>query len=137
MTDLLDHFVAGMRLALMVLATMMLLTRVTELPSLSPAELDQLRATERRWNAFAWSMVALSAVLFSALRVLRLYGRPAPHVLTRFGEMMTTGVAGAAFILVIAARGVLRGLSISRVRRGALANVLLAITTTVIACLLR
>lgn len=113
--ELLGQVTAGLRLALALLAAMLLLARVRG----------------------AWRLIALSAVIYTPMHLAWLLGYPAPRVASITLDLACSAVACWAFIAALSEHAAQRGVSPDRVRRGARANVLLVIAIVAVAWLTR
>lgn len=126
MLDLFGQLAAGFRLSLVLFAVMSLLTSGKWQP-------DALTAARRmqaqRLNALGWSLLAYGIVLYSPAHAAWLLGHPTPKVVNRGLDALASALACAAFIKVLAYRGLMRGLSWQRVRRGIVVNNLIVVAT--------
>jgi len=125
---------AGFRVALTLFAVMSLLSTTRWAPDAVSAA---RRMQAQRLNKVAWSLVAIGVLLYSPIHAGWLLGYPAPRVVNRALDMIASALACAAFIRVLAYRGLMRGLSWPRVRRGMRVNVMIVGAVVVTACLVR
>ncbi|GEM_PF-5714911 len=110
---------AGFRLALVLFAAMSLLTVTAWSPE---ALTDARRMTAQRLNARAWTFLATSVLAFSPAHAAWLLGHPVIPVVNRAMDALASGLACMAFIKLLAFRGLMRGLSWPRIRRGIRVN---------------
>ena len=120
---LLSHCAAGLRMALTLLALMLLLNRPRDLsPFTGPSWYRRVKSANRLHH-LAWVLIGFAAIAFSPLRSADLLGARTSTQLALLGDIVASGLACASFIIRIAARGIVYGLSGKRVRRGVLTNV--------------
>lgn len=82
-------------------------------------------ATALDWHKSAtWGLMALSVLLFGPTHLARLVGQPFPPIASRLLDLVAVLVTCAALIFSLAARALMRGVSLQRVRRGMAANVM-------------
>lgn len=126
MLEIFEQLAAGFRLSLVLFAAMSLLTSGKWHP-------DALTAARRmqaqRLNALGWALLAWGIVLYSPAHAAWLLGHPTPKVMNRALDALASALACAAFIKVLAYRGLMRGLSWQRVRRGIVVNNLIVVAT--------
>ena len=126
MLDIFEQLAAGFRLSLVLFAAMSLLTSGKWQP-------DALTAARRmqaqRLNAFGWALLAWGIVLYSPAHAAWLLGHPTPTIMNRALDALASALACAAFIKVLAYRGLMRGLSWQRVRRDIVVNNLIVVAT--------
>lgn len=119
-TDVLGQLAAGLRLALVLFAVMALLSSVRT---------DEQVDVHDRLKSWAWTLIAVAVVFFSPVRAATLLGRPTSEWLIRIGDVGASGLSCGAFILLLAARAIRRGLSTARVIRGAAVNIAILFAT--------
>ena len=132
--DALSRLAGGLSVSLTLLAAMLLLTYARRLEN---APVGLLIERARLLNANAWTLIAFSVLVYRPLHTGWLLGHPAPAVLSRLGETIAVALANAAMIKVLAARGLLVGLSVKRVARGVLVNLTVVVLIAVAAWLTR
>jgi type II secretory pathway component PulJ len=130
----LSQLAAGFRLALVLFAVMSLLSTSRWMPD---AVSDARRMQAQRLNKVAWMLVAVSILIYSPTHASWLMGHPSPPIVNRALDMIASGLACAAFIRVLAYRGLMRGLTWQRVRWGMRVNILTVGAVLVAACLAR
>ena len=124
--DMAGQLAAGLRMALVLLAVSSLHTLAAkeqvsdDAPEMIPAALV---VAERKLHARAWLMFSLAVLAFSPLHAAWLLGRPAGLLYSKVGDVFASALACGAFVQLLATRGHARGLSVERVRRGAIANI--------------
>ena len=79
--------------------------------------------------AAGWALLAWGIVLYSPAHAAWLLGHPTPTIMNRALDALASALACAAFIKVLAYRGLMRGLSWQRVRRGIVVNNLIVVAT--------
>lgn len=126
MLAIFEQLAAGFRLALVLFAAMSLLTTGRWQPD---ALTDARRLQAQRLNALGWGLMAWGIVLYSPAHAAWLLGHPTPPVFNRGLDALASALACAAFIKVLAYRGLMRGLSWQRVRRGVVVNNLIVVAT--------
>jgi hypothetical protein len=135
--DAIGRVAAGERIALVLFALGSLLARKHHAVEIAEAERPAIALAVGRLTVLAWTLMAWSVLSFSPLHTFWLIGRPAPHLLTRMGDVVASGLACAAFIAQLAARARAAGVSQQRVRRGAGANLLVVLAMVGVAWLSR
>lgn len=130
----LSQLAAGFRLALCLFAVMSLLSTSRWAPE---AITDARRMQAQHLNKVAWTLVAASILIYSPAHASWLMGHPTPQVINRALDMAASGLACAAFIRVLAYRGLMRGLTWQRVRSGMRVNIAIVGAVVVAACLAR
>lgn len=130
----LSQMAAGFRLALTLFAVMSILSTSRWSPD---ALTDARRMQAQHLNKVAWTLVAISVLIYSPFHAGWLLGHPTPPIVNRALDMVASGLACAAFIRVLAYRGLMRGLTWQRVRRGMRVNILIVGAVLVTACLAR
>jgi hypothetical protein len=131
---MLSQIAGGFRLALSLFAVMSLLSISHWVPD---AVTDARRMQAQRLNKVAWTLVAASVLTYSPAHAGWLLGHPTPAIVNRALDMLASALACAAFIRVLAYRGLMRGLTWQRVRRGMRVNILIVLAVLVAACLAR
>ena len=104
---------AGERSALILLAVMSVVAWRRSSPESDRSD---------RYKRNAWGLMALAIATFSPAHTAWLIGHPAPHLISRTLDVVGTGLACMSFVLLLAAWGLKRGISETRVHRGMLAN---------------
>lgn len=119
---------AGLRLGLVLLAVMSLLARYRASPEPTPAD---------RYKSRAWTLLAAAILTYSPAHAASLLGRAAPEIASRALDALGTAMCCASLIYLLAARGLLRGLTPERVRRGMAMNLAVVLATVGAAWLTR
>jgi peptidoglycan/LPS O-acetylase OafA/YrhL len=114
----LGHIAAGCRIALILFAVMTLLA--THRPD-GATLADRVRA---RGSV----MLGLSILVYSPAHAAWLLGHSAPPLVSRWLDVIGTMLALGCLIALLAGRGLKRGLSPRRVRRGVYMNVAVALS---------
>lgn len=105
---------AGSRLALILFAVMSGLAWLNNRGEITPLE---------RWRRRGWIFLSVAALAASPLRAALLLGIAISVSIENVTDTIATTACSACFICSLASRGLMRGLSEDRVRRGAIANV--------------
>lgn len=116
--DILGQTVAGLRLALVLFAVMSLI-------AIQPAH---ERSPLEWYRARTWTLLALAIIAYSPAHAAEALHRPFPPIVNRTLDAVSTTLACACLINLLAARGLMRGLSERRVSRG------IAVNLVVLAC---
>ncbi|MDE0879957.1 MAG: hypothetical protein OSB00_15045 [Sphingomonas bacterium] len=127
LADIFGQIAGGLRLSLMLFAFMSLLARGRALPEVSATGWRDQHERARRLNARGWFLIALAALAYSPLHAAYYLGHPADPAVARLGDVLASGLASAAFITRLAARGLATGLSDRRVARGVHVNCCVAL----------
>lgn len=110
---------AGLSIALLMFAVQVLWTNLKTLP----VDLDpRIGTIARRLNAIAWSLMAWAVLAYRPLHTGWLLGHRAPRLLSALGDMSASALGCTAFILLLAARSLLRGATEADAWRGARLN---------------
>ncbi len=110
--ELLAPVAAGLRMALVLFAVLVLVSGVRMAPT-------ETHPAAYRANRRGWSLVALATLIRSVPRAASLLEPGSvSQLLDRLTEIAATGLAAAAFILLLAARARVRGFAERQVRRG-------------------
>jgi hypothetical protein len=116
LADLLAPTAAGLRMALTLLAVMVLLSGIRSAPG-------RTHPLAFHANRRAWTLIALAALIRSLPRAATLLSPGSvSQLLDRLTEIVSTGLAIAAFMLLLAARARVRGFAERCVRRSMFAN---------------
>lgn len=126
--DVVNQATAGLRMALILFAVGALLAWVRGRGVHELADVYRGRA---------WALMAAAVVAYSPAHAAWLIGRPLPAVWSRPMDLIGTGLACASFVLIFAARGLERGLTAQRARRGMIVNLGVALAMAVSTWLFR
>lgn len=110
-----SHIAIGARSGLILFATMSLLSWYR-----APPEDAMIEVYRSRF----WFLMAMSTLLYSPAHTAWLVGHPIPKIATRTLDCAACILASVAMIHLLAARGLMRGISAARVKRGMVANLL-------------
>lgn len=124
----LSQTVVGLRSALILLAFMSLIAWAR---SKQPNELIG------RVKSRAWALLALLCLFASPPQIAWMIGHPMPHLISRSLGLIGSAFGCAGMIHVLAARGLLRGLSERRVKRGMLTNTAVVVAIVAAAWIVR
>ena len=107
--QMIGQLTAGLRFALILFAVMAMLAWYA-----NGGEKTLLERYRRR----SWGLLSVSVLAYSPAHAAWLMGRPFDKLVSHSMDLVASAAACGCFIALLACRGLMRGLSESRVRRG-------------------